>query len=349
MVTLYVVSNEPYAGKTLTCVVLGTRWRAQGRAVGYLKPLGLASAPGETMDEDAHFVAEQLGLPAAPSQLCPVLLGPESCASPGDVRPRIREAFAAASAGKEVMLVSGSGSVLSRGALLGLAGVKMAELLDARALLVARLNDFADLDSILEAQRLLGARLLGTLLNRVHPNQLDFAYRHAVPCLEREGATVFGVIPDDPVLHSVSVREIAEQTGATYLAVPEAAEELVENFVVGAMTVESALRYFRQTPRKCVITGGDRGDIQLAALETPTKCLLLTGDLRPSQAVLTRAAELSIPVLLVKQDTLSAVATIETMLGAMRLREPAKARHAMEHFARYVQFDALDAALGLPG
>ncbi len=53
MVTLYVVSNESFAGKTLSCVVLGMRWRAQGRAVGYLKPIGLASSPGQTTDEDA--------------------------------------------------------------------------------------------------------------------------------------------------------------------------------------------------------------------------------------------------------------------------------------------------------
>ena len=37
--------------------------------------------------------------------------------------------------------------------------------------------------------------------------------------------------------------------------------------LVGAMSVESALSYFRRKPNKAVITGGDRADIQLAALE----------------------------------------------------------------------------------
>ncbi len=347
MITVYVASNESYAGKTLTCMVLGKRWRAQGKAVGYFKPIGLAGGPGEMVDEDARFLAAQLGLSTPPSQLCPVLLGPEYCEHDGGAWTRIREAFAAASAGKDVMIVGGSGPVLTRGALVGLAGPKMTEVLDAWALLVARFTEFADVDSILEAQRQLGARLLGTIINRVPSNQLELAREQVAPCLEREGARVFGVVPDDPILHSVSVREIAEQTGAKFLAVEEAAEELVEHFVVGAMTVESALRYFRRTPRKCVITGGDRGDIQLAALETPTKCLLLTGDLRPSQAVLNRVAELSIPVLLVKRDTLSTVTTIESMLGAMRLREPKKAQRAMDHYERHVQLDAVDAALGL--
>ena len=58
------------------------------------------------------------------------------------------------------------------------------------------------------------------------------------------------------------------------------------------------MTYFRRKPNKAVITGGDRADIQLAALETSTRCLILTGNLYPSPAVLNRAEELCVPVLL---------------------------------------------------
>jgi BioD-like phosphotransacetylase family protein len=40
--------------------------------------------------------------------------------------------------------------------------------------------------------------------------------------------------------------------------------------MVGAMSAENALSYFRRKAHKVVITGGDRPDIQLAALETST-------------------------------------------------------------------------------
>ena len=49
--------------------------------------------------------------------------------------------------------------------------------------------------------------------------------------------------------------------------------------MLGAMGAELALKFFRTKPDKIVITGGDRADIQLAALETDTKCLVLTGNL----------------------------------------------------------------------
>jgi hypothetical protein len=346
MVTLYVASSEPHAGKTLACVVLGMRWRAQQRAVGYLKPL--APFAGQPADEDATFVAAQLGLPATPSQLCPALLTPDLCAEgPVSVRRRITEAFAAASAGKEVMLVSGSGSVLTRGAMIGLTGLKVAELLDARVLLMAKCAVFADADTILAAVGALRTRLVGAILTRLPPKDIQEVRRTVVPCLEHAGATVLGLLPEDPALNSVSVREIAEETEAQFLTCAEAGDELVEHLVVGAMSVESALRYFRQTPRKCVVTGGDRGDVQLAALDTPTKCLVLTGDLRPNHIVLERATELCVPVLLVKGDTLSTIAVIEGLLGNPSLRAPAKARYALKQFEAHVDLAALDTALGL--
>ena len=346
MVTLYLASNEPHAGKTLAAVVLGLRWRDQGRAVGYLKPI--SPFEGQPSDEDAMFVASQLGLPAVPTQVCPVILTADlSAARPEELRQRLTDAFAAAAAGKDLMLVGGSGSALTRGAMLGLAGPEMVELLDAKVLLMAKCQAFADLDSILATVRAFKPRLLGLVLTRVPPRELAEVKATVIPGLEREGVPVLGLLPEDPAMNSVSVREIAEETGGEFLACPEGADALVENLVVGAMSVEHALRFFRQTPRKCVVTGGDRGDVQLAALETPTKCLVLTGDLRPSHIVLERATQLGVPVLLVMGDTLSTVATLEGLLGNLSLREPAKARYAQTQFEAHVDLAALEAALGL--
>ena len=350
MVSLYIASSEPYAGKTLTCLALGARWQRQGRRVGYMKPLGLlpVTVGSETTDEDAHFVAHHLGLTAAPSHLCPIVLGPEVCRlDPQLAKARIQQAFAACSAAADIMLIGGAGSLLTRGSLLGLDGASVAEMLDARVLLVGRCQSFLDADSIIACHKALGDRLLGVILNLVPPRERDRIWDDVVPCLEARGMNIIGLLPQDPVLQSVSVNELAEATGGELLCGQGAAEELVENFVVGAMSVERALRYFRRTPRKCVITGGDRSDIQLAALETPTRCLILTGDLRPSHTVLARAQELRVPVLLVRSDTLSTVTAIEELLGKLRVRQPRKIEHAIEQFESHLELAELDLALGL--
>jgi BioD-like phosphotransacetylase family protein len=113
------------------------------------------------------------------------------------------------------------------------------------------------------------------------------------------------------------------------------------------MNVESSLRYFRRMPNKAVITGGDRSDIQLAALETASKCVVLTGDLRPNSRVLTRSQELRIPLLLAREDTLTVVDKIERLLGRVRIREHAKIARASELAQEHIDFDALWAQLRL--
>ncbi|HUU54453.1 MAG TPA: phosphotransacetylase family protein [Armatimonadota bacterium] len=350
MVTLYIGSSEPYSGKTLTSIVLGTRWQRQGKRVGYMKPLGLLAvmAGTEVADEDAQFVAQQLNLDTPPSDLCPILMNRETCSiAPEQAERTVRKAFEAASAGVDVMIVSGTGPVLSRGSMLGLSGVRTAEMLGAKVLLIGRCESFLDADSILAASHALGERAVGAILNLVPPRLKDQIWDDVVPCLERSGLKIFGLMPKDPILHSVSVRELAEATAGEFLCCAESADALVENFIVGAMGVERALRYFRRTPRKCVITGGDRSDIQLAALETPTRCIILTGDLRPSHTVLARAEELGVPVLLVREDTLATVTMIDEILSKLRVREPKKIQHAVEQFEAHLELAKLDEALGL--
>jgi len=350
MITLYIGSSETYSGKTLTSIVLGTRWQREGKRVGYMKPLGLlpVTAGDGVTDEDAQFVAQQLGLSTASADLCPIVITRETCHMDwAEAAQKVQKAFEATSAGVDVMIVSGTGAVGSRGSMLGLSGVRVAEMLEAKVLLIGRCESFLDADTILAAKGALGEGAMGGFLNLVPPRMRDQIWDDVVPCLEKSGLKIFGMMPRDPILHSVSVSELAEATGGEFLCCEEAAGELVENFVVGAMGVERALQYFRRTPRKCVITGGDRSDIQLAALETPTRCIILTGDLRPSHPVLARAEELGVPVLLVRDDTLVTVTTIEGMLGKLRVREPRKIEHAVEQFEAHLELAKLDEALGL--
>jgi len=89
---------------------------------------------------------------------------------------------------------------------------------------------------------------------------------------------------------------------------------------VGAMQVEQALSYFRRVPGKAVITGGDRADIQLAALETDTRCLVLTGNLYPAPAVLTEAEVRGVSVIMVHSSTWEVVQRLDEIFGQLRLK-----------------------------
>jgi BioD-like phosphotransacetylase family protein len=123
--------------------------------------------------------------------------------------------------------------------------------------------------------------------------------------------------------------------------------ENVESFMVGAMGQEKALRFFRRKAHKAVITGGDRSDVQLAALETSTKAIILTGNLPPSSLVIARADQLGVPMILVDMDTLTAVERMEALMGHVRLHGPDKADRIRGIFAEGVRTDELLEAFGI--
>lgn len=197
--------------------------------------------------------------------------------------------------------------------------------------------------------RLFGARLAGALINAVPEallGQVESAWR---PALERRGVPVLGVLPRDRALESVTVRELAEALGAGILCRQDRAGALVESLMVGAMGAEQALSHFRRRGHKAVITGGDRSDVQLAALETSTACLILTGNIRPNPIVLGQAEERGVPVLLARQDTLEVVELAGRLFGKIRFAQEEKLRRFGEMVEERFDFGRLYAALGLGG
>src|SRR5674476_635329 len=98
----------------------------------------------------------------------------------------------------------------------------------------------------------------------------------------------------------------------------------VETYMIGAMSPEHALRYFQLTPNKVVIVGGDRAEIVLAALDTPTVAVVLTGNYVPSPAALERAEERGVPLVSVETDTVSAADGMRRLFGRLRVKDRAK-------------------------
>jgi BioD-like phosphotransacetylase family protein len=221
-------------------------------------------------------------------------------------------------------------------------------MLDASVLVVAKFHSrLRLLDDILFAQRELGERLLGVVFNRIPEDEIVFIESVAIPFLKERSIPVLGVLPDRPPLAAIGVGELVTTLNAEVLVGEDKVNELVETLTVGAMTAESALSRFRRYQNKAVITGGDRTDIQLAALQTSTICLILTGNLHPSSSVLKRAEEVGVAVLLVSDNTLETVEAIERVFGKTRLGHPEKLARFEELMAAHMDYKALFSLLGL--
>ena len=294
MATLYVTSPETFSGKSAMCVGLGKRFLRDGYRVGYMKPVSTNAkrSGGVCIDEDAEFIRETFGLSEPVTALAPICLDATDVEAvlrgeKNDFVRRLQETYAQVADEKDIMILEG-GSSLTEGFMLGLPTYEVSRLLGARELVIVKYSTTRVVDDILASKALLGTSMLGAVINAVPRPKMDFVQETVVPFLQERGIRVYAVLPQERVLLSISVRELAQVLGGEILCCADRVDELVENLMVGAMSVDSALSYFRRKPNKAVITGGDRPDIQLAALETSTKCLILTGNLQPSPIILGR-------------------------------------------------------------
>ena len=144
------------------------------------------------------------------------------------------------------------------------------------------------------------------------------------------------------MLSAVSVAEIVEALERHLRrAASSYGERLVETYMIGAMSPEHALRYFQLTPNKVVIVGGDRAEIILTALDTPTVAVVLTGNYVPSPAVLERAEERGVPLVSVETDTVTAADGLRRLFGRLRVKERAKIDLIAELIDEAVDLDRL--------
>jgi BioD-like phosphotransacetylase family protein len=203
------------------------------------------------------------------------------------------------------------------------------------------------LDDALGAQNRLKDPMCGIIVNRVPADAAEFVQHRAKSCLEQQGVKVFGILPEERKLAALTVGEIINTLGAEVLTQEVDLAALVETLTVGAMTAEAALSRFRRYTNKAVITGGDRTDIQLAALETSTTCLVLTGNLQPSPLIIKHANELGVAILLVRENTMETVEVIENIHGKTRLGQPDKLNRFIELVETHVDIDGLIDCIGL--
>lgn len=332
MNSLYITSVERYSGKTAVCLALGRYFIKKGQKVGYLKPLSVQPwrIGNKVADEDAAFVKEVLNIQAETWELSPVVVTPEllQMILMGDqdlgLMDKVHKAIEKAAQGHDLLLLEGGGS-LREGYAIGLPTPDVAKEFGSNVLVVAKYRGHMRLiDDILAAEGRLGESMVGVIINRVPADVKEFVDEIATPYLEEKGVKIYGSLPEVRGIAALTVGELAEKLKANILTETKNPDALVENLTVGAMTQEAALSRFRKQRNKAVITGGDRTDIQLAALETSTTCLVLTGNLKPSPLVVRQADQFGVPVLLVRENTMETVDLIDQVFGKTRLGQSTK-------------------------
>jgi len=353
MVSLYVGSTSAYSGKSLVSMGLGLKFKKDGLRVGYFKPVGVLPIKVENTlaDKDAWFIYRALDIKDPITEICPVVLTQELLvkAYQKDVKGllrKIEKSFKRVSVDKDILIVGGYGSIYS-GGVLGISGLKVIKRINAKVVLVVKYEGDFCIDYILQAKKDLSGHFVGVILNKVTHEFSQGVEDYVVPFLKRKDIDIIGILPHDSLVGSITVEELNEMLGGKVLCSHERLNNLVEHFLIGAMQVDKATEYFRSTKNNAVIVGGDRADIHLSAIESGTECLVLTGDLYPSEIIIARAEQRDIPILIVRDDTYTVAKKLEKLSLRLRLRDRAKVTRGVDLVVENVDFTLLYKNLGI--
>ncbi|MCG8400063.1 MAG: AAA family ATPase [Firmicutes bacterium] len=351
MKNLFVAGN-PGSGKTAVILGLALKLRDLGYRVGYFKPVdsGRKSASGKIPGGDAVLMKEMLGMEVPVGQISPVMAGPSYLNKYGEesgIMDEIKSAFREASSDHDVMLVEGAVYPYAMTSV-GMEAAVLARELDCRILTVLKVEDDYSLDLAMFYNSYLDCRqapLAGTIFSNVSRPSMAKAEDVFRPILEKAGYKNLGIIPSRPEIASPTVGEYQERLGGEVLVGRESMDRLVEDVIVGAMTMDSALTYLRRAANKAVVLGGDRADLALAALETHTSVLILTGGLYPDVKVISRAGEKGVPVILTYQDTYTVIEMLGQVSRHIKSKDKVAITIVQENINRYCDWQYLQKAL----
>ena len=342
---LYITSDQDAGGgKTAVAAALAAQLSSNGKKVGYFKPL---SATPED-DADVAFIGPMVVLDARKDKQTVPLPLPSDLIDgrgiPKEVARKLRRSLKTLVSGNEIVLVEGPNLAISEGGAPSISG-EMAGILDSRVLLVVTYRPNLTAENVYDSCSQFGELLGGVLINAVGRYRERMVSAELASAIESAGIKFLGAIPEDRLMLSVTVGQLAQHLEGEWVLGQEKAEELVESFLIGGNIMDSGPTYFGRTENKAVIVRGDRPDIQLAALSAPFTCLVLTGAHEPNQYVYHEAEQKEVPLLVVQSDTNSTADALNTIVERSTVHHPRKLERFQQLLAKHADMEAFEAML----
>ena len=348
MGVLLVTSLHKEAGRTAFCAGLARLTGREQPPPFLCKPIRIT--PGNAAprpDPDIAFYAGLTG--ASQPESWPVSMGVTEAwrgLSPSTTES-IVTAFGQMADNAGAVIIEGPPAATPQGQPLPLAA-NLAEVLDAQIVALVRHQPDLQIEESIAPLKALGDRLLGVVLNGVPRYRGHTAQSSLIPALEAEGLRVLGSVPEARCMLGVTVSQFVDHVKGTFLMGDEKRDQLVDHVMIGGLVLDSGIDYFDRYQKKAVIVRGDRPDIQMAALATPTRCLVLTGGHHPIQYVEYEAQEEEVPLVVVESDTLTTARSLDSLFGGVTVHHPDKADCYADLLSESIDLEPLYTALRGP-
>ncbi|MBN1472624.1 MAG: AAA family ATPase [Syntrophaceae bacterium] len=329
MKKIVVSSMRSNAGKT--SVIAGIISLVKDKKFAYAKPLGdrLIYRKKRTWDYDASLMVNLLERKGEmESHLEKITLGFDHSRlkymyDQEGIQKALSEIVTDIGGNNDVLFME-SGKDLASGAYLNLDPVSVAKYIDGKLIIVVSGETDCVLDDIKFLEKYMkikDANFGGVIINKI--KDLDDFENSCAPDINKMGIDIIGVIPYKAQLTYFTLDFLAEKLLARVIAGEDNLKNVVKNIIIGTPAHDADKQPLPAKPglregNQLMITGGEKSDMILAALERDTAGIIITNDVVPHQNIISRANERGIPILLVGMDTFKTAKTIDDMEALLR-------------------------------
>ena len=136
-----------------------------------------------------------------------------------------------------------------------------------------------------------------------------------IDSLPDKSVSIMGTIREDRYLNGLSFNEIIDALQGRVIDKSVEDTPYVERFLIGGNIMDSGDGYFGRYQHQAVVTRGGRPDIQMSSIMNGTKCLILTGEVEPTEYIISEARKHSVPMISVESSTESAIGLLSQAFG----------------------------------
>ena len=323
---LYLCSLKERSGKSFLSIGIIQKLKKEGKKFAYFKPIGCPKGAFTLKsDKDIDFILRTVYKDKNPyDMVCPISI-PDAyyidlidADKKVEYLDKIKATYKEVIKGVDYVLIEGAPSI-KKFVRVGIDDVSIAKALGIDDLIyVCSESSDMCIDNICFTKNYFKFREVN--LSAVIFNNIDFEYIPRIKELSKEhidkfNIPILGIIERSIKIFSPRVMEVLEAIGGELIneIATEGLNNTVETIIIGAMNTQAALKYLRQVKKAAVITGGDRADLALAALNEDVSVLILTGFIQPDAKVVNVANEKKIPIILSPSDTYTTMRNLERL------------------------------------
>lgn len=331
---LYIATTSPKSGKSVVVLGMMEMLLRNIEKVGFFRPIINYDHKPESVDRDINLVTEhfQPGIEYTDAYAYTIDEA-NSLISAGkheELLEGILEKYKAIEQRFEFVLIEGTDFEGVTSAFEFDINADIATNLDAPVMLVQN-GRAEDIDHIISATRIAlesfedkGLFIVGTIINRVEPAQID----GLINGLKKEfkgHSSLFYAMPENETLGNPSLQDIVKELNAEVLFGEQHLHWHAHHYVVAAMQLRHFIPYLKDG--SLVITPGDRADIILGSLISAKSIdhpkiagIVLTGGQLPEESITGLITGLTdtVPILSVQEDTFKVTQRLTSIQASIR-------------------------------